>query len=165
VWPVFSGPGTTTTPITFVSTRKSPIYRLHSAPTATISSRFQNAKSQPNPPLSAAAGRYTEGIASFPYSQTNLNPYDYRISTPYDERGIISYFNNVTVQSELGVLSPDETRGKKWNAHSQAVWNAFVSSGDWETRTDGLIGMLLDEGVGVLMYEGMVDCESTSNTE
>ncbi|WWC71786.1 uncharacterized protein I206_105745 [Kwoniella pini CBS 10737] len=107
----------------------------------------------------AAAGLYTAGIAGLPYAQTGLNPYDYRLSAPYNETAIISFYNTPSVQASLGVNASDTTaeRGKVWNAHSESIWSAFVYSGDWETKTDGLMGKLLDTGVGVLVYEGMVD--------
>ncbi|KAK4687542.1 hypothetical protein P7C73_g2582, partial [Tremellales sp. Uapishka_1] len=104
----------------------------------------------------AAAGQYTAGLASFPYDQTGLNPYDYRRSTPYDETGVVAFYNNATVQAELGVIEADAAQ-KVWDAHSARVHMAYVYSGDWDVATDFLFERLLRSGVSVLKYEGMVD--------
>jgi hypothetical protein len=108
---------------------------------------------------SAAAGQYTSNIASLPYAQTGLNVYDYRTNDSYDERGIIAYFNNATIQAELGVISDVKDGAKLWEAHSPRVWAGFVYSGDWDIQTDIFFERLLRSGVSILKYEGMVDCE------
>ena len=104
---------------------------------------------------SAAAGRYAEGVAAMPYMRTGLNPYDYRRPTPYDESGVVAFYNNASVQTRLGVVTP-----VLWEAHSVQLFYAFVYSGDWESQTDYLFERLLRSGVSVLKYQGMVDCKS-----
>ncbi|KAK8864746.1 hypothetical protein IAR55_002002 [Kwoniella newhampshirensis] len=105
----------------------------------------------------AAAGQYSSTVASFPYTMTGLNPYDYRISSPYDERGVIAYFNNASVQAVLGVIGKSSDKPLSWEAHSARVWHAYVYSGDWDVQTDVFFERLLRSGVSVLKYEGMVD--------
>ncbi len=115
---------------------------------------------------SAAAGQYSEAISAFPYQQANLNPYDYRTSAPYPESEIIAFYNNATVQAAIGVISSPQQEAKVWDTHSARVHAEFTfgETGDWNGHTDGLVERLLRSGVGVLKYEGMVDCESSVQT-
>lgn len=101
--------------------------------------------------FSAAAGLYAGRISSFPYESTERNPYDYRRFTPYNETEMVMFYNNETIQRELGVSG-------EWVAHSRGVYAAFAISGDWDERTDYLFERLLRSGIDILKYEGMVDC-------
>nr|XP_031858852.1 uncharacterized protein CI109_005671 [Kwoniella shandongensis]KAA5525924.1 hypothetical protein CI109_005671 [Kwoniella shandongensis] len=105
----------------------------------------------------AAAGQYASTVASLPYALTGLNIYDYRTAEPYDETGVIAYYNNATVQAELGVIHKPSDASKLWEAHSARIWHAYVFSGDWDVQTDVYFERLLRSGVSVLKYEGMVD--------
>lgn len=108
---------------------------------------------------SAAVGSLMREIATFPYTLTGLNNYDYRTSIPYDETSMTFFYNNATVQSQLGVIAPGE-QAKLWEAHSPRVYIQYTSSGDWDVHTDVLFERLLRSGVSLLVYEGMVDCKS-----
>jgi carboxypeptidase C (cathepsin A) len=70
-----------------------------------------------------------------------------------------AYWNNATVQYDIGVLSSLDQEPRKWEAHAFLVHQAYIRSGDWDVRTDFLFERLLRSGVGILKYEGMVDCE------
>ncbi len=91
---------------------------------------------------------------------TGLNPYDYRTHTPYDESATIGFYNNATVQAELGVIAHPAEKPKLWEVHARRVMMEYVYSGDWDRHTDLLFERLLRSGVSILKYEGMVDCES-----
>lgn len=115
----------------------------------------------PSPHPSVAAGLYTAQAASFPYGEAALNPYDYRRNAAYDESAVTSFYNNATVQAQLGVITSPMAAPKAWYAHSSRVYVEFIYSGDWDGLTDMLFERLLRSGVSILKYEGMVDCEST----
>lgn len=100
---------------------------------------------------------YTEAIASFPYGRTGLNPYDIRRPTPYNETALIGFYNTAAVQAQLGVLTNSAQPAKVFDAHSNRVNMEYVYSGDWDLQTDALIERLLQSGVSVLIYEGLVD--------
>lgn len=107
---------------------------------------------------------FCSAAASYHYLARGYNPYDYRTTVPYPETLIQQFYNDISVQHELGVVSNVSESGPvPWNAHSVTLGTEFQLSGDFYAKTDYLIERVLRSGVDILIYEGMVDCACLSN--
>ena len=109
---------------------------------------------------SAAAGMFCGTASSYHYTAHRYNPYDYRTTEPYFQAHLNRFYNNASVQYQLGVVSDPTTRSPvKWEPDDAEINMAFQMSADFFRRTDFLLERLLRNGLDVLIYEGMVDCQ------
>lgn len=110
--------------------------------------------------VSAAAGMFCETVSSYHYTAHHYNPYDYRTTKPYSDAHLDRFYNKASVQYQLGVVSDPTTRSPvNWEPHSVEIAIAFQMSADFFRRSDFLLERLLRNGLDVLIYEGMVDCQ------
>ena len=109
---------------------------------------------------SAAAGMFCETASSYHYMAHHYNPYDYRTTEPYSQTHLNRFYNNASVQYQLGIVSDPTTRSPvKWEPDDAEINMTFQMSADFFRRTDFLLERLLRDGLDVLIYEGMVDCQ------
>lgn len=76
----------------------------------------------------------------------------------YDTYPALSkYLNLRPVQLALGVITPDDLVPRKWIFHSTRVSTLHTLAGDHIRRTDDLLPAILEAGIDVLIYQGMLD--------
>jgi len=100
---------------------------------------------------------WCDEATNFPYLHPGYNPYDYRTKVPYPEQLQTAFYNNRSVQIELGVINEENMETVKWAPHVETIATEYRISGDFAKRTDYLMERMMRAGVDVLKYEGMVD--------
>jgi cathepsin A (carboxypeptidase C) len=94
--------------------------------------------------------------------QTGRNPYHISdfATTPegYNTYSTLSrYLNLRLVQVALGAIGREDPCPRKWEFHNSRVSVLHTLAGDHVRRTDVLLPAIIDAGVNILIYEGILD--------